>query len=123
VIGKTISHYRILEKPGEGGMGVVNKALEKDRALRYQSAADLCSDLKRLRRDSSTDGVALTQPPAAAASRLRRRRVLKTAGPLTALLLVAIVVRGLIEPDAPAEVEAPGIGIEGAAGRILPSRH
>src|ERR1700722_9388211 len=30
---------------------IINKALEKDRALRYQHASDLCSDLKRLKRD------------------------------------------------------------------------
>jgi len=30
---------------------IINKTLEKDRTLRYQHASDLCSDLKRLKRD------------------------------------------------------------------------
>jgi Tol biopolymer transport system component len=38
---------------------IINKALEKDRNLRYQSAAELRTDLQRLQRNSSTRSVAL----------------------------------------------------------------
>jgi eukaryotic-like serine/threonine-protein kinase len=34
---------------------IVNKALEKDRKLRYQNAADIRTDLQRLKRDSDSD--------------------------------------------------------------------
>ena len=39
---------------------VINKALEKDRQLRYQSAADMRTDLRRLKRDTESVRVAVT---------------------------------------------------------------
>jgi len=39
---------------------IINKALEKDRKLRYQSAADIRTDLQRLKRDTESGRAALT---------------------------------------------------------------
>jgi Tol biopolymer transport system component len=43
---------------------IINKALEKDRDLRYRSAADLETDLKRLKRDTDSGRSAVTVVPA-----------------------------------------------------------
>jgi len=39
---------------------IINKALEKDRNLRYQHAADICTDLRRLKRDKDSSRTFLT---------------------------------------------------------------
>jgi non-specific serine/threonine protein kinase len=51
---------------------ILNKALEKDRALRYQSAAEFRADLQRLKRDTDSGRVVAAQPshgPAARAAK------------------------------------------------------
>ena len=42
---------------------IVNKALEKDRSLRYQHASDLAADLRRLQRDTTSSRMAVRQEP------------------------------------------------------------
>jgi serine/threonine protein kinase len=54
---------------------IINKTLEKDRDLRYQSASDIRTDLKRLRRDTDSGRISsargrVAQPPA----KLARKR-------------------------------------------------
>ena len=51
---------------------IINKALEKDRKLRYQSASDVRTDLMRLKRDTDSGKSAASTavaPPARQASR------------------------------------------------------
>ena len=49
---------------------IISKALEKDRNLRYQHAADMRTDLQRLKRDSESGQSAVTEAPAARVGKL-----------------------------------------------------
>jgi eukaryotic-like serine/threonine-protein kinase len=48
---------------------IINKALEKDQALRYQNASDLRADMRRLKRDTDSGRAAMAHQGAAAASK------------------------------------------------------
>jgi len=84
---------------------IVNKALEKDRELRYQSAAEMRADLQRLKRDVDTERIAkaslspvdAAQPESRSRFRLGSRitSVSKPLAAVTALALVALVAGGL----------------------------
>src|SRR5580700_3870691 len=69
---------------------IINRALEKDRELRYQSANEMRAELQRLKRDTESG----TKPRIAAASPQRRSRLSIWAG--VSLLIVALVVAAIV---------------------------
>jgi eukaryotic-like serine/threonine-protein kinase len=73
---------------------VVGKALEKDREVRYQSAADLRADLKRVKRDTeSQSSIAKTEVARAGISRGRRLEMTIAGAVLLVVALAAVGYR------------------------------
>ena len=88
---------------------VILRGLEKDRELRYQSAADLRADLRRLKRDASSGRLAFVPPAAAAgaprplssgaviAAEARRHKGVATLVAFFALALTGAAVYGIYD--------------------------
>ena len=71
---------------------IITKALEKDRKLRYQSAAEIRTDLQRLKRDSGSARTAVEAPETGAKPALKSARWGAIAG--VTILAIGMVVGG-----------------------------
>jgi serine/threonine protein kinase/tetratricopeptide (TPR) repeat protein len=75
---------------------IINKALEKDRNLRYQHASEIRADLQRLKRDTesgrSAPVISGTMPEAPA---VPKKKLWKIVVPAAVLFLIALVAGGL----------------------------
>jgi eukaryotic-like serine/threonine-protein kinase len=75
---------------------IVNKALEKDRNLRYQSAADLRSDLTRLKRDLDSGRASAVHAPMTAQSAGRISVAIPATPPTPSRKLLIFRVAGVL---------------------------
>ncbi|HEV2728502.1 MAG TPA: protein kinase [Terriglobales bacterium] len=80
---------------------IINKALEKDRDVRYQSAAELRADLRRLKRDTTSGKVVLDSALAARQLRLR--------WPLVAAVAAILIIVGAVTWRARSPLTAPKV--------------
>jgi eukaryotic-like serine/threonine-protein kinase len=87
---------------------IVNKALEKDRNLRYQSAAEMRADLQRLKRDTDSRKAPVLPEPTSVSG--KRRALWVTAGifGVVAIVLTAIFFWRSSSATPPVDSARPG---------------
>jgi serine/threonine protein kinase/tetratricopeptide (TPR) repeat protein len=79
--------------------GVIVKAIEKDRQLRYQHASDIRTDLQRLKRDTASTPLAVRDAPGLAPGIARRWKMIV---PAAAVALASLAVGGYFFARRPA---------------------
>jgi len=84
---------------------IISKALEKDRRLRYQTAAELAVDLRRLKREIDSGGASsvsystiAVSPATSSAGRSRAKIAAITVAALMAALGLAFLLRSTLQP-------------------------
>jgi eukaryotic-like serine/threonine-protein kinase len=78
---------------------IINKGLEKDRNLRYQSAAEMRADLQRLKRDTESGHRAAASSATSVVREAfegkKKKKLWKVIAPVAILLVVGLIVGGL----------------------------
>ncbi|MFZ1159728.1 MAG: serine/threonine-protein kinase, partial [Candidatus Sulfotelmatobacter sp.] len=72
---------------------IINKALEKDRSLRYQHAADIRTDLQRLKRDTESGRLPIASSGTVT---MRHKAILQRWKPWSATAFACVMISGLI---------------------------